>query len=159
MQGTGYAKRTLKNFEDLRVHQQSLTLVSRILTVTNNYPSSERHELASQIRRAATSMPANIAEGYSRRTRKEYVQSISISYGSCRELATHLCISLAQKYVSDSSTREAGGVSRSSHSPVPPKAKALGVPTNFVKRISRKSIPSVTRSQECSGSSWNPSPR
>ncbi len=88
------------------VYQKSLDLVSRILTATRKFPRSERYELVSQLRRAAMSIPSNIVEGYSRRSRKEYVQFISVSYGSCRELATHLEISRSQNYLSEPEYKE-----------------------------------------------------
>ena len=99
-------KSPLKNYHDLRVYQKSLDLVSRILAVTRKYPRHERYELVSQIRRAAVSIPSNIVEGYSRRSRKEYIHFVSISYGSCRELATHLQISRTQNYITEPDFQE-----------------------------------------------------
>jgi four helix bundle protein len=98
--------RTRNNFEKLDAYQLSLALVSKVLTVTRQFPRSERYELVSQVRRAAMSIPTNIVEGSSRRSSKEYLQFVSVAYGSCRELATHLHISRSQNYLSDADYRE-----------------------------------------------------
>jgi four helix bundle protein len=90
----------------LDVYKHSLALVSKVLATTRKFPRSERYELVSQMRRAAVSIPSNIVEGYSRRSRKEYIQFVSVSYGSCRELGTHLDISRSQNYLSDTEYQE-----------------------------------------------------
>src|SRR5512137_2844339 len=77
-----------------------------VLRITRQFPRSERYELVSQMRRAAMSIPTNIVEGSSRRSSKEYLQFVSVAYGSCRELATHLQISRSQNYLSDADYQE-----------------------------------------------------
>lgn len=64
----------LESFQGLRVWQLSMDLAEACYRVTRRFPGEERFGMTSQIRRAAASIPANIAEGYSRGSRKEYVQ-------------------------------------------------------------------------------------
>lgn len=75
------------------VWQKSLDLVREIYAATGNLPQAEIYGLVSQMRRAAVSIPSNIAEGYRRKNLKEYIQFLYISYGSSAELETQLLIS------------------------------------------------------------------
>lgn len=70
-----------------------------IYSVTSSFPKSELYGLTSQIRRASTSIPANIAEGYGRESGKNYIQFLKISRGSLYELDTFLTIALGLKYL------------------------------------------------------------
>jgi four helix bundle protein len=72
----------LKNYTELKVWQKAYQLCLEIYKVTKNFPREERYGLTAQIRRAAVSIPSNIAEGYGRRTPGEYIQSLYIAYGS-----------------------------------------------------------------------------
>lgn len=83
---------SLKTYKDLRAWQQAFALVREVYSVTESLPSTEAYGLTSQIRRAAVSVPANIAEGYSRTGRKEYIQFLSIARGSLAELETLILI-------------------------------------------------------------------
>jgi len=83
----------LKNYKDLRVWQNSYQLCLEIYRVTSKYPTQERYNLVSQIRRAALSVPSNIAEGYSRKQLPEYIRFLHIAYGSLAELETQLYLS------------------------------------------------------------------
>jgi four helix bundle protein len=96
----------LKDYRDLEVYLLSQSLVARVLAATRRFPRSERFELVSQIRRAAISIQSNLSEGYSRKSRKEYIQFVSVAYGSCRELGTHLEISRGQDYISENEYRD-----------------------------------------------------
>ena len=82
----------IKTFKDLTVWQEAMNLVEMIYLQTKNFPKEEMYGLTSQIRRAAVSVPANIAEGNGRKSRKEYLQFLSIANGSIAELETHLLI-------------------------------------------------------------------
>lgn len=83
-----------RSYKDLLVWQKGLILVKMIYELTNQFPSDERFGLVSQMRRAAVSVPSNIAEGQSRRTTGEFVQFISHAEGSLAELETQTLISV-----------------------------------------------------------------
>jgi len=80
-------------YKQLDTWQQGMTLVERVYDVTSAFPAAERYGLTSQIRRAAVSIPANIAEGFCRRGTKAYAHHVSIALGSHGELET--CLELA----------------------------------------------------------------
>jgi four helix bundle protein len=82
----------LQSYRDLRVWQEAMTLAEICYELTRRFPKDELFGLTSQIRRAASSVPANIAEGYGRASRKEYVQFLYIAQGSLKELETHLLL-------------------------------------------------------------------
>lgn len=83
------------SYRQLIVWQKSVELVEVIYRLTQGFPKTELFGLVSQIKRAAISIPSNIAEGYGRRSDKEYLQFYSFSYGSALELETQLFV--AQK--------------------------------------------------------------
>ncbi|KKS32428.1 MAG: S23 ribosomal protein [Candidatus Amesbacteria bacterium GW2011_GWA2_42_12] len=83
-----------KSYQELIVWQKSVQLAKGVYLLTKKFPSNEAYGLTSQIRRAVVSIPANIAEGYGRKTQKDYQQFLSIAYGSALELETHLIISV-----------------------------------------------------------------
>ncbi len=91
----------IKSYKDLIVWQKSIELVIEIYKLTKNFPKDEIYGLTSQIRRASVSIPSNIAEGFSRRHRKEYSQFIRIAFGSGAELETQLIISKKLKHSND----------------------------------------------------------
>ena len=86
----------LRSYRDLAVWQRSLRLVSDIYRLTRKLPADERFGLTAQLRRAAVSITCNIAEGYGRTTRGEYLNHISIARGSLFEVEAlcHVCASL-----------------------------------------------------------------
>ncbi len=79
--------------KDLEVWKKSIGLVKSIYQITKNFPKEEIYGLTSQIKRAAISIPSNIAEGCARNSDKELIQFIYISLGSLAELETQLIIS------------------------------------------------------------------
>jgi four helix bundle protein len=89
----------VKRFNDLIVWQKSMTLVERIYQVTASFPKEEIYGLTSQIRRAAISIPSNIAEGQSRHSTKEFLRFLSIALGSRSEVETQLIIASRLKYL------------------------------------------------------------
>ena len=91
----------IQSYKDLDVWQLSMTQVIDIYTLTKGFPKDEQFGLTSQIRRAAMSVPLNIAEGNSRGTRKEYSRFLSIARGSAVEVLTALEIALRLGYLSD----------------------------------------------------------
>jgi len=78
----------MQKFQDLKVWQRSHALVREIYRLTVSFPRSEQFGLTSQIRRAAASVPTNIAEGSKRRTRQEYARFLNIAEGSAAEWNT-----------------------------------------------------------------------
>ena len=81
-------KNPIQSFKDLIVWQRSISLVTEAYVVAQKLPEVERFGLASQIRRAAVSIPSNIAEGTKRKTRKDYVYFLRTANGSAAELET-----------------------------------------------------------------------
>ena len=84
---------SLNSYQDLIVWQKGMDLAEECYLVTRSYPRDEIFGLTSQIRRAAVSIPANIAEGWGRGTTGEYVHFLRIAQGSTKELETHLLLS------------------------------------------------------------------
>ncbi len=80
----------IKSFKDLRVWEEGMKLVKEIYELCAKLPPGEIYGIASQMKRAAVSVPSNIAEGHSRRHRAEYRQSIYIAIGSLAELETQV---------------------------------------------------------------------
>jgi len=88
-----------KSYRDPEVWQKAMDLVVDCYRLTKKFLKSEMYGLASQLERAAVSVPANIAEGRARRHTKEFVQHLSIAYGSLAELETLIQIAERVKYV------------------------------------------------------------
>jgi four helix bundle protein len=86
--------------ERLDVWRDAMDLVETVYRISCSFPSDERFALTSQMRKAAVSVPSNIAEGAARRSRAEYVRFLSIARGSLSELATQLQIAERLGYVS-----------------------------------------------------------
>ena len=80
----------MSNFRNLLIWQKSMVLVTKIYTVTNNFPKEEVFGLTSQIKRSAISIPSNIAEGLGRESSQELLRFLNISIGSLFELQTQL---------------------------------------------------------------------
>lgn len=90
----------IKGFQDLEVWQKAQKLVLEIYRITNSFPRSEQFGVVSQLRRAAYSIPANIAEGYGRRSTRELLQFLTIANGSAEELRYFLILSRDLRYAS-----------------------------------------------------------
>ncbi len=82
----------INDYKDLLVWQKAMNLVSSVYKTTKLLPKEETYGLSDQIRRAAVSIPSNIAEGYGRQTPKSYAQFLTIARGSAYELETQLII-------------------------------------------------------------------
>ncbi len=78
--------------KDLDVWKESIELVLEIYSISNNLPSDEKYGLMSQMKRAAVSVPSNIAEGAARKSTKEFLRFLDIANGSLSELETQLII-------------------------------------------------------------------
>jgi four helix bundle protein len=95
----------VKSFRDLRVWRSAMELVPVVYQLVKLLPREERFALADQMRRAAISVPANIAEGHARRYTKEYLQHLSIARGSLAELHTLLLLAEKLGYVRSQQVR------------------------------------------------------
>lgn len=89
----------LESYRDLKVWQKAMDMVVNCYKLSQTFPKDEIYGLTSQLRRAAVSVPANIAEGYGRGSRKEYLQFLTIAQGSLKEAETHLMIAQRLEYV------------------------------------------------------------
>jgi four helix bundle protein len=83
---------SINSYRDLRVWQDAMTLAESCYVLTGRFARDELFGLTSQIRRAAASIPANIAEGHGRESTGSFVQSLRVSQGSLKELETHLLL-------------------------------------------------------------------
>jgi four helix bundle protein len=94
-------------YADLLVWQKGILLVKLIYKITRNFPDEEKFGLVSQMRRAAVSIPSNIAEGQARHTTREFIQFISHAEGSNAELSTQLIIAIDLGYCTKAEARDA----------------------------------------------------
>jgi four helix bundle protein len=83
----------IHSYRDLIVWQEAMNLAEETYRATAIFPKQEVYGLTAQARRSATSVPANIAEGYGRDSRGAYVQHLRVAQGSLKELETHLLLS------------------------------------------------------------------
>ena len=79
----------IQSYRDLRVWREAMLLAEEAYRFTKPFPRDEMFGLTAQIRRAAASVPANIAEGYGRESTGNYIQFLRIAQGSCKEVETH----------------------------------------------------------------------
>ena len=91
----------IKSYTDLEVWQRARAIIPRIYKLTGIFPKTETYSLASQMQRAAISILSNIAEGYSRRGLKDYIQFVSMAIGSACELDTQLYVVQDLEYASE----------------------------------------------------------
>ncbi len=89
----------MRSHRDLVVWQRAMKLAVEVYKVTETFPRREGYSLTDQIRRAAASIPANIAEGHGRRTDGAFARHIDIALGSAAELDTHLLLALEIGYL------------------------------------------------------------
>ena len=82
----------MENYKELDVWKKSVALTTDLYKLTSGFPATERYGLTSQIRRAMTSIAANIAEGWGRGSTGEYIQFLTVARGSLMELETHLIV-------------------------------------------------------------------
>ena len=94
--GSGHVEGCLggevKSYRDLLVWQKGMDLAEEVYRVTRSWPKEEMYGLTSQARRAAASVPANIAEGYGRQSAASYGQFLKVARGSLKELETHILL-------------------------------------------------------------------
>ncbi len=90
----------LKSYRDLDLWKKAHSVVLEVYRLTNLFPRNEQFGVVSQLRRSAASIPANIAEGYGRRSTKELIQFLGIANGSLEELRYFLLLSKDLRYLS-----------------------------------------------------------
>jgi four helix bundle protein len=93
-------------FEKLDAWQLAIGYAGQIYRITKNFPADERFELTSQLRRAAVSVSANLAEGSSRSSHKDFSRYIEISFGSLMETVSHLAIAQQQDFLDEAQHNE-----------------------------------------------------
>lgn len=91
------------DYRDLIAWQKAMDLVTEIYEATRRFPDTERYGLVSQMRRAAVSIPSNIAEGFGRRNRPEFQRFVRNARGSACELETQVEISVRLEFLDDKS--------------------------------------------------------
>ena len=91
----------IKTFKDLIVWKKSIAVVKDIYLLSINFPGEEKYVLTPQIRRSAISIPSNIAEGYGRNSKKDYIRFLQIAKGSLYELKTQLEIAFNLNYINN----------------------------------------------------------
>ena len=89
----------ISHFRELHVWQRGMDIVEAVYRVTGGFPKSELYGLTGQVRRAAVSVPSNIAEGHTRASTKEYLNHVSMAQASLAEVETQLEIALRLGYV------------------------------------------------------------
>lgn len=89
---------SVRGYEDLSVWQLGMEIAEHVYQLTRDFPSVEQYGLTVQLRRAAVSIPANIAEGHSRSSTKEYQYFLSVAVGSLAEVETYLKLAVRLKY-------------------------------------------------------------
>ena len=95
-----------RSYRDLEVWQKAMDLVLECYRITQHFPKNEMYGLASQLQRAAVSVPANIAEGQGRQHTQEFIQYLSIVYGSLAELEIHIQIAQRLDYITTVQTEQ-----------------------------------------------------
>lgn len=88
--GPGFRMEKIRNFRDLEVWKLGKCIVVDVYRVTKGFPQEEIYGMVSQMRRAAVSIPSNVAEGFNRKHNAEYRQFLYVALGSCAELETHI---------------------------------------------------------------------
>ena len=96
----------IKTHKDLDVYKDAMDFVVSIYQVTNSFPDNERYGLTSQMRRAAVSIPSNIAEGAARKNTKEFIQFLHHSLGSASEIETQLELAKRLSFIEEVNTLE-----------------------------------------------------
>jgi four helix bundle protein len=85
-------EKSVESYRDLKVWQRGMKLVEQVYTLTEPFPASEKYELTSQLRRAAVSVPSNIAEGWGHSSQKQYIHFLELARSSLFEIETQIRI-------------------------------------------------------------------
>jgi four helix bundle protein len=89
----------VRHYQELIVWQRAMDLVEEVYRVSRTFPREEIYGLTSQLRRAAVSIPSNVAEGQGRRTTQDFLRHLSIAYGSLLEVETQIMIAIRLRYL------------------------------------------------------------
>ncbi len=100
-------KNSTRSYKDLVVWQKGVALAKVVYRITQRFPAAEKFGLVAQMRRAAVSIPSNIAEGQARHTTGEFIQFISHAEGSVAELDTQLILAVELLFCQDEASRPA----------------------------------------------------
>ncbi|HET7115674.1 MAG TPA: four helix bundle protein [Hanamia sp.] len=91
----------MKNFKELIIWQKGIQLVKSVYVLSKSFPGEEKFGMVSQVTRAAVSIPANIAEGSSRNSEKDYARFLQIALGSAFEVQTYLVIAKEMQWINN----------------------------------------------------------
>lgn len=97
----------VKHYQELIVWQKAMDLVEEVYKASRSFPREEIYGLTSQLRRAAISIPSNVAEGQGRRTTPDFLRHLSIAYGSLLELETQILIATRLSYLAQGKCNDA----------------------------------------------------
>ncbi|MGI9174065.1 MAG: four helix bundle protein [Rhodothermales bacterium] len=100
-------RKPVGSYRDLEVWQRGMDLVESIYTLTKPFPADERFGLTAQLRRAAIAIPSNIAEGWGRGTRKDYVHFLRIARSSLLEVETQIIVAHRLGYITEDALNNA----------------------------------------------------
>ena len=116
----------LKSYQDLTVWQKAFAACIEVYRLTRRFPADERFGLTSQLRRAAVSVPSNIAEGYGRGSTPDYIRALRIAYASNCELETQALIARELGYLKPDEAEKLGGEIREVERMLKALVRALG---------------------------------
>jgi four helix bundle protein len=89
----------IKSYKDLLIWEKGIDIIIKLYELVEEFPKEEMYALTSQLKRAAVSIPSNIAEGYGRNSTQSYIHFVSISRGSLFELETQLIVAQKLKFI------------------------------------------------------------
>ncbi len=119
-------EREVKGFRTLNAWKKAYELTLVVYQLSKKFPREELYGLSSQLQRAAVSVPANIAEGYERKHRKEYLQFLYIAKGSLGEVETYLLLTKDLGYLTDNEYCVVGSIREETSRIVKGLIKSLG---------------------------------
>jgi four helix bundle protein len=96
----------IERFEDIQGWQEARSLTKKTYELTNGLPFKRDHGLSRQIQEASVSIMANIAEGFDRQSKKEFIKFLYYASGSASEVQSHLYVALDQEYISEDNFQE-----------------------------------------------------
>lgn len=107
----GMGKMTqVRGFKELIAWKKGMDLVEEVYRVSRNFPADERFGLTAQIRKAVVSIPSNVAEGYGRSTKADYIHFIDIAKGSANEVQTQLLIAQRLSFLREQDSQRASAM-------------------------------------------------